>query len=259
METNAAHDAPSAVRAAHTALPSLAGRRAAITGGTTGIGRAIAMLLAAEGAQVFICGHNPDHLADALRHIEAVGQGAGMTIDLSDPDASDRFLAEAEAAMGGIDIVVANAAVPAGAIADTGEADLRYQIAVDFTAYLLLTRAAAERMVPGGDLLLIGSMSAVSQGGGSSIYVAAKTGIQGFAHALRQELALRDIKVGLIEPGLTGSDMQYPAIPNEEQRALIEADKMIRAEDVAVAAHFMLSQPRRSAVSVIRIESRLTR
>ena len=58
-------------------------------------------------------------------------------------------------------------------------------------------------------------MSAVSRAGGNSIYVAAKSGIQGFAASLRQELAEQDIKVGLIEPGFTGADFQYPDFPPE--------------------------------------------
>jgi 3-oxoacyl-[acyl-carrier protein] reductase len=105
--------------------------------------------------------------------------------------------------------------------------------------------------------VLIGSMSAVSKGPGSSIYVAAKSGIEGFAPSLRKELGQKDIKVGLIEPGFTGSDFQYPEFPPEKQRELIDQHKMLRAEDVAAAAHFMLCQPRRCAVSLIRVETRL--
>lgn len=244
---------------AHTAQPSLAGRRAVVTGGTTGIGRAIAVLLASEGARVFVCGRDPDHLRDALGRIGEVGQGHGMAIDLADRDAVERFFAEAEAWLGGIDIAVVNAAVPAEALAETGTDETDYQVAVDFTAYLAASQQAARRMQAGSDIVLIGSMSAVARSGGSSIYVAAKSGIQGLAPALRAELADRDIKVGLIEPGLTGADFQYPDIPADEQRRLINEDQMLRAEDIAVATHFMLTQPRRSAVSLIRVEPRLPR
>jgi NADP-dependent 3-hydroxy acid dehydrogenase YdfG len=109
----------------------------------------------------------------------------------------------------------------------------------------------------GADIILIGSMSAVSQGPGSSIYVAAKSGIEGLAPSLRKELAEKDIKVGLIEPGFTGADFQYPEFPPKKQRELIEENKMLRAEDIAVAVHFMLRQPRRCAVSLMRVETRL--
>src|SRR3546814_11069155 len=88
-------------------------------------------------------------------------------------------------------------------------------------------------------------MSAVSKSPGSSIYVAAKSGIQGFVPSFRKELAEQDIKVGLIEPGFTGADFQYPEFPPEKQRELINADTMLRAEDIPVATQFMLTQPRR--------------
>jgi NAD(P)-dependent dehydrogenase (short-subunit alcohol dehydrogenase family) len=242
---------------AHTAQPSLAGRRAIVTGGTTGIGRAIAVLLASEGAKVFVCGRTSEHLDDALTRIREVGEGDGINVDLGKREDVRRFFEAADAYLGGLDIAVINAAVPAEALADTPEEDLDYQIAVDFAAYLTSTKAALERMEAGSDVVLIGSMSAVSQAAGSSIYVAAKTGIQGFAHALRQEVADRDIKVGLIEPGFTGADFQYPDFPPEKQRELIGEARMLRAEDLAAATHFMLTQPRRTAVSLMRVETRL--
>ncbi|MCA1661296.1 MAG: SDR family oxidoreductase [Novosphingobium sp.] len=242
---------------AHTEQPSLAGRKAIVTGGTTGIGRAIAVLLASEGAQVFVCGRAPAHLDDALERIREVGEGGGINVDLSSKEAVERFFAAADDYLGGLDIAVINAAIPAEALADSGKAETRYEIAVDFAAYLATTQAAVERMKAGSDVILIGSMSAESRKPGSSIYVAAKAGIQGFAPSLRKELAEKDIKVGLIEPGFTGADFQYPDFPPDKQRELIEQHKMLRAEDIAVAAHFMLTQPRRAAVSLIRVETRL--
>ncbi len=242
---------------AHTEQPSLKGRNAIVTGGTTGIGRAIAVLLASEGVKVFICGRTPEHLDDALERIKEVGEGDGIAVDLARAEDVDRFFAAAYAYLDELDIAVINAAVPAEALGETDEADTRYQIEADFTAYLIATQKAVERMKGGSDIVLIGSMSAVSRKGGSSIYVAAKSGIQGFAKALREELADKDIKVGLIEPGFTGADFQYPDFPPEKQVELINADKMLRAEDIAVAAHYMLTQPRRTAVSLMRVETRL--
>ncbi|RJF91470.1 SDR family oxidoreductase [Sphingomonas cavernae] len=242
---------------AHTAQPDLKGRRGVVTGGTTGIGRAIAVLLASYGVKIFVCGREPAHLDDALARIREVGEGDGINVDLAKRKDVDAFYDAAEQYLGGIDIAVINAAIPADALMDVDEPELRYQIATDFTAYLTTTQAAAERMKAGSDIVLIGSMSAVSRRPGSSVYVAAKSGIQGFAKSLREELAEQDIKVGLIEPGFTGADFQYPDFPPERQRACIEEDRMLRAEDIAVAAHFMLTQPRRTAVSLMRVETRL--
>jgi NAD(P)-dependent dehydrogenase (short-subunit alcohol dehydrogenase family) len=244
-------------RDAYTQQPDLSGRRAIVTGGTTGIGRAIAVLLASYGVRVFVCGRDPAHLADALDRIGEVGAGSGIAVDLAKSDDLERFFTAADDYLGGLDIAVVNAAVPADALAEVDEDDLRYQVATDFTAYLASTHAAARRMQAGSDIILIGSMSAVSQAPGSSVYVAAKAGIQGFARSLRKELAERDIKVGLIEPGFTGADFQYPEFPPEKQVELIEQDRMLRAEDIAVAAYTMLAQPRRTAVSLMRVETRL--
>jgi 3-oxoacyl-[acyl-carrier protein] reductase len=242
---------------AHTAQPDLKGRRAIITGGTTGIGRAIAVLLASYGVRIFTCGRDPQHLQDALERIHEVGEGEGLNVDLSKKDDVDRFFSAALEYLGGVDIAVINAAVPAEALTETDEDEARYQIETDFTSYLITTQEAAKRMGSGSDIVIIGSMSAVSRKGGNSIYTAAKAGVQGFAQSLRQELAEKDIKVGLIEPGFTGADFQYPEFPPEKQREFINKDQMLRAEDIAVATHFMLTQPRRAAVSLMRVETRL--
>lgn len=242
---------------AHTEQPLLAGKRVAITGGTTGIGRAIAVLLASEGAKVFVCGRNEAHLGDALERIRQVGEGEGINVDLSRREDIHRFFDAAQDYLGGLDVAVINAAVAAETLADTSEEEIVYQEATNFTAYILATKIATDRMNAGSDVVLVGSMSAVSQEPGSSVYVAAKTGIQGFAHSLRKELADKDIKVGLVEPGLTGADLQYPEIPAEKQREMIGQHTMLRAEDIAAGVHFMLSQPRRCTVSVIRIEPRM--
>lgn len=242
---------------AHTQQPSLRGRRAIVTGGTTGIGRAIAVLLAAEGASVFVCGRTSQHLKDALGRIREVGEGDGMTIDLAEPGQVDVLFETAEKALGGIDIVVVNAAIPGSAVGELSEQELAYQVATDFTAYLESTRQALARMKKGSDIILIGSMSGVSQAPGGSVYAGMKAGVHGFGRSLREEVSGRDIKVGVIEPGLTGADFHYPEIPAEKQVELINQDRMLRAEDIAAATHFMLCQPRRSAVSLIRVESRL--
>lgn len=241
---------------AHTEQPELKGRRAIVTGGTTGIGRAIAVLLASYGARVFICGRNEQHLKDALQRIGEVGEGDGIAVDLAEGDGVARFFEAADKWLGGLDLAVINAAIPADTLQEPEMDELRYQIEADFTAYLLSARAAADRMGEGSDIVLIGSMSAVSRRG-SSVYTAAKAGIQGFAPALRKELAEKDIKVGLIEPGFTGADFQYPEFPPEKQRELIGKHQMLRAEDIAAAVHFMVSQPRRTAVSLMRVETRL--
>ena len=249
---------PNDLADAHTQQPSLSGRRALVTGGTTGIGRAIAILLAAEGAKVFICGRDPEHLEDALTRIREVGEGDGIAVDLATQEGIDRFVKEGAQALGGIDIAVLNAGLAADALTETDVDKIRYVVDTNLTAMMTTARLAVDRMEAGSDIVFIGSMSSVERGGSSTVYVAAKTGVEAFAEALRKELAEKDIKVGNIEPGLTGSDMQLPEIPPEKQREMIESANMLRAEDIAVATHFMLTQPRRTVVSLMRVEPRVT-
>ena len=243
---------------AHTAKPSLKGRKAVITGGTTGIGRGIAVLLASEGVEIFTCGRDEQHLADGLERINEVGKGSGVALDLGEKGGVDKFFAEAEKALGSYDIVIVNAAIPVEGLTTTDEDEARYAVAVDYVAYVLSAHKAASAMKDKGDLILIGSMSAHSLGGSGSIYAGMKKGIQGFAEALHKELGSKGIKVGLIEPGLVGADFQYPDIPADKQREMINADKMLRAEDIAVAAHFMLTQPRRAVVMQLTMTQRVS-
>lgn len=242
---------------AHTEQPSLEGKRAVISGGTTGIGRAIAVLLASYGVNVFICGRDPAHLEDALQRINEVGKGDGIATDLANPDNVRRFFDAGRAYLGGLDIAVINAAIAAEGLSDTSEQDLRQAIAVDFTAYLLSAHAAAEMLGDRGNIVLIGSMSAHVLGPGSTIYAGIKYGIQGFAEALRRELGLKGIQVSLVEPGKTGADMQYPDIPAEKQRAMIGDHEMLRAEDIAVGVHYVLTQPQRTVVQQVTIAPRV--
>lgn len=241
---------------AHTAVSPLAGRKAIITGGTTGIGRAIAVLLASEGAEVFICGRSSEHLADALARIGEVGKGSGIALDLAEPGQLDRFFGEARSYLGSPDVVIVNAAVPAQALSKMSADEIRYAVEVDFTAYILSAKAAQEILADKGDIVLIGSMSAHVLGPGSTVYAGMKAGIAGFAEALRRELGPKGIKVGLVEPGKTGADFQYPDIPAAKQRAMIVEETMLRAEDIAVGVHYLLTQPRRAVVQQITIAPR---
>ncbi|HXH00032.1 MAG TPA: SDR family oxidoreductase [Sphingomicrobium sp.] len=232
---------------AHTAKPSLKGKRIIVSGGTTGIGRATAILLASEGAKIFICGRDAQHLADALARIREVGEGDGVALDLAKDDGVKRFFDAGEKYLGGIDIAVVNAAIPAEGLSTMTADEVRYAIATDFTAYLMSAHAAQERMLA-GDIVLIGSMSAHVLGPDSTVYAGIKAGIAGFSEALRRELGPKGIKVALVEPGKTGADFQSPDIPPAEQAEEINQEKMLRAEDIAVGVHFLLTQPSRTVV-----------
>lgn len=241
---------------AHTKLEDLKGRRVLVTGGSTGIGRATARLLAAEGARVFICGRDKGHLQDALAAIAPLGEVDGLAVDLAHKNGPKRFFDASEKALGGIDAVVVNAAIAADGLTDEGEDDLRYAIATNFTGYLVCAQEAAARLGDKGDICLIGSMSTYALGPNSTVYAGIKYGIQGFSVALRRELGPKGIRVSLIEPSLTGSNMTIGEGGKAEEIDKIANAEMLRAEDIAVGVHYVLTQPWRTVIQRLDITPR---
>ncbi|MFV3074881.1 SDR family oxidoreductase [Niveispirillum fermenti] len=242
---------------ADTDEPSLSGKRAIITGGTTGIGRAIAILLASYGVRVFICGRTPEHLHDALERIREVGEGSGIALDLAEQGGVDRFFAAAHKYLGGLDIAVINAAVPADGLTEMDAQDLRYAIATDFTAYITSAHTACRLMGGNGHIVLIGSTSAHAPSPGSTVYAGMKAGIAAFSEALTKELGSKGVKVSLVEPGFTSADFHYPELPAEKQDELIREEKLLRAQDIAVGVRYLLTQPSRVVVQQLTIVPRL--
>jgi NADP-dependent 3-hydroxy acid dehydrogenase YdfG len=243
---------------AHTTVESLDGKRIIITGGTTGIGRAIAILLGSYGARIFTFGRHQEQLDETLAAIrESGGQADGTVADTSKAGDVRRAFQQADAKLGGLDILLNSAALGAEDIGDMDDADWRYVIETNLVGYLATTKEALGRMQPQkrGHVVLVGSMSADVREEGSSVYVATKSAIQGFAESLRKEVNGDGIKVSLVEPGATGSDMQ--ATTPEEEREKQEKGEMLRAEDVAVCVHYILTQPLRCDVVSVQLRPHL--
>lgn len=238
----------------HTAVTSLKDKRVLVTGGTTGIGRAIARLLASYGARLFIFGRHAPELRDALKAVrDDGGEIEGMTADAAKPKDIDRVFARVRKHFGDLDVLVNNAGLGAEGIADMDDAEWRYVVETNLTAYMAFARNAAVWMEERreGDIVLIGSISAVRRGKDSSVYVATKAGVQGFAESFHKEMAEEGIRVCLIEPGKVGSDMVEGS--PRAQRAKIRKMEMLRAEDIAVAVHYVLTQPRRCSIPYMQV------
>jgi NADP-dependent 3-hydroxy acid dehydrogenase YdfG len=231
----------------------IVGKGAIVTGGTTGIGRATALRLAADGAKVLICGRHQQELDDAMTDLRKVGwEVHGLTVDLSRREDVTRLFAEADRLLGRLDILVNNAALGAGAIGEDSETDWEYVVRTNLVGYMGCAREAIARMraAGAGHIVNIGSMSADVREEGSSIYVATKAAIQGFSESLRKEVNKLGIKVSLIEPGAVGTDMQ-PA--KETHAAQAESGEMLKAEDIADCVLFCLTQPKRCDVVAVSI------
>jgi NADP-dependent 3-hydroxy acid dehydrogenase YdfG len=227
-----------------------------VTGGTTGIGRAIVRLMAAEGARVFTFGRHKAELDDALQSAAAFpGKVDGMVADAASAKDVARVFEAADRSLGGLDVLVANAAVTGEGIADMENSEWRYAVEANLMGYMAFARDAVSRMKKGGHVVMIGSVSADIRGADSSVYVATKAGVQGFAEAFRKEMIKPGIKVSLIEPGTVGSDLD--GISADEQRRQIRRHEMLRAEDIAVAVHFVLTQPERTLISSMQVLPRM--
>lgn len=237
---------------------SLAGKNIILTGGTTGIGRAIGILLSKSGANIFTFGREQQPLTEALDAMNRAGGNAkGITADVSIAEDVKRVFKEADKIFDKLDILICNAGLAIGGIADSAEEDWRYVVETNLMGYLACSKQGIERMKPKkeGHIMFIGSMSAESKNKGSSVYVATKTGIRGFASSLRKELNPEGIKVTLVEPGKTDADMQNLSRTEaqEKQKNL----ELLRAEDIAEAVKFVLTRPKRSDVVMLQMRPHL--
>jgi NADP-dependent 3-hydroxy acid dehydrogenase YdfG len=242
----------------HTVEPSLEGRNVIVTGGTTGIGRVIAALLAAEGANVLIFGRHERELRSALQELRAAkGTVNGLVADVARREDVRRLFEMADRELRSLDVLINNAGVDAGSVVDGDEEAWRYAIETDLLGYLDCTRHAVERMkrTGGGHIVNIGSVAAIHHSTGASLYVAAKAAIQGYSQALRKELGPHNIKVSVIEPGMVGTEILEgeDANPNV-QRKEQHRGAMLKPQDIAVSVHYCLTQPPRCCISLLRIE-----
>lgn len=230
-----------------------------ITGGTTGIGRATAILLAAQGAQVMVFGRHEQELNDAMNDIRrAGGEVIGLTADTSDPADIKRVFQEVDGQLGQLDILINNAALGYNSIMEGTYEEWQYIVNTNLLGYMAMTHEAIERMKKNGwgHIVNVGSMSADVREKDSSVYVATKSGIEGFSEALRKEVNPLGIKVTLIEPGAVGTDMQDQYSP-EEQRQKEEKMEMLKAEDIAACILYSITQPKRCDVVTMQIRPHL--
>lgn len=239
---------------------SMKGKRILITGGTTGIGRATAILLASQGARIMIFGRHRqplDETMEAINGLDVETDCFGMTADVADPKDIKRIFDIVDSQFRNLDILINNAALPYESIMEGTYQDWQYIINTNLLGYMACCNEAVKRMKENtsGHIVNIGSISADQRGKDSSVYVATKAGIQGFNESLRKEVNELGIKVSLIEPGLVGSDMIEEDA--QEQRKKIAAMEMLKAEDIAMSVLYCLSQPRRCDVISLQIRPHL--
>lgn len=230
-------------------IEDVKGRHVLVTGGTTGIGRAVVRALAALGARVLTFGRDEQDLTALLEEVRAAGgEVHGITADTSRIDDVRRVFDEVDRRFGRLDVLIGNAAISGGSFEDQPLEKIEYVVRVNIAGYIACAHEAVERMRAQGSgrIVLVGSMSADLREPQGSTYVATKAAIQAFAESLRKTVNVDGIHVTLVEPGKVATDMVDR--PDREKRQKIEALEMLRPEDVAAAIIFALIQPERCDV-----------
>ncbi len=197
----------------------LHGKAALVTGGSRGIGRAIAERLAADGAQVVLSyAVNKDAAAEVVAAIVAAGGRAhAVAADLREPDAARQLFEQAEAAAGPLDILVNNAAVgTTGMIAETSDEDFDETMVANVRSPFILIREAARRLRDGGRIVNISTVNTVLNGPGMAAYAASKAALELLSRVAAYELGTREITVNSVSPGATDTEMFRTANPAEE-------------------------------------------
>jgi len=239
-------------------LTSLAGKRVVVSGGTTGIGRELIALLGEQGARVLTFGRHRPALDAALDYAGGDnGAVTGLIADAACRDDVEKVFAEADRQMGGVDILVCCAGIGAQPIFEMAPTDWHYVIETNLVGYLACAHAAIARMFDrsGGHLVFISSVSTQIKAEGESVYAASKAGVEAFAETLRKEVAERNIKVSVIQPGSVDTDMQECS--EAEKREAVAREAMLHAEEVADAIVYVLTRSSRTDILNLRIEPRL--
>ena len=220
-------------------MAELNGKVALVTGGSRGIGAAIARRLAKDGADVAITYVSSREKADAVvREIEALGRrGLAIQADSADAEAAAAAVTKTHAELGGLDMLVANAGV-AGfkAIgAEGGLAEFDRTFAINVRGVFAAVEAAAPLLGDGGRVIVIGSVNAERMPfPGGAIYGASKAAVAGLVRGWARDLGPKGVTVNVIQPGPVDTDMNSAEGPFADAlRAMMAIPKYAEGDDIA--------------------------
>jgi NAD(P)-dependent dehydrogenase (short-subunit alcohol dehydrogenase family) len=229
--------------------PFLNGKTALVTGGTRGIGRAIAESLLGAGARVAICGRSQDSVTAAVQQMKAAGSAQvwGIPCDVRDREAVSRMFLEVDRGPGELDILVNNAGVGAFApVAETDPAGWERVIGTNLSGVFHCSREALPRMKKrgGGFIVQIGSLAGKNPFAGGAAYNASKFGLIGFSEAMMLDHRNDGVRVCTILPGSVNTEFSPRSQP---------AGWKIAPADIAEIVLAVLRMPERTMISHVEV------
>ncbi len=220
-------------------------KTAIITGGSRGIGQAIAKRLAADGFAVVV--NYAGNAAKAQETVAVIESAGGKAIaiqgDVSNPDEVAALFADAKQALGRIDVVVNNAGImPLAPIADCSLADFDKVIATNLRGAFLVLAQAAANVGEGGRIIALSTSVIAKSFPSYGPYIASKAGVEGLVHVLANELRGRNITVNAVAPGPVGTELFFTGKTPEQIDHIAKLAPLQRLgtpEDIACAISFL--------------------
>ena len=242
-------------------MGALDGKVAAITGASSGIGEATALALAAEGCAVALGARRGDRIEALAARIEADGGRAiAIETDVADEASANAFVTGAHEGLGGLDILVNNAGVMLlGPVAGADTEEWRRMFEVNGLGLLYCTHAALPIMgaAGSGHVVNISSVAGRHANMGVGVYNFTKWGVTGFSEALRQECSHANVRVTIVEPGFTETELQghntHPMVVERMEKMREAYGEILQASDIADAISWAVTRPNRVSVNEILI------
>jgi 3-hydroxy acid dehydrogenase/malonic semialdehyde reductase len=231
-------------------VPRLAGKSAVVTGASSGIGAATALVLAREGA----------HVVGGARRVERIQPPvAALELDVTDLDSCERFVKAALEKLTGVDILVNAAGLALGRdlFDESTEADERTVVETNVNGLIRMTRLFLPHIRDGGHIVNIGSIAGRQAYEKAAVYVASKFAVRGFTYALREDLLGRPIHLTTVDAGLVESEFSRVRFRGDAETAskVYEGVEPMTPEDIAGCIEFAVTRPPHMNVDEIVVKA----